>query len=197
MKGAAEMSLRGIKIGFGLSGSFCTFGKAFEQARILCESGAELTPIMSFNAAGLDTRFGAAADNVKEIERICGRKAILTLEDAEPIGPKKLFDVMLICPCTATTAGKLANAIYDTPITLGVKSHLRSGRPVVLAVSTNDAMSASAKNIGALMNLRHYYFVPMYQDDCTAKPNSLTADFKKVPQTVEAALKGEQVEPIF
>lgn len=191
------MSLRGIKIGFGLSGSFCTFKKAFEQARILSEMGAELTPIMSFNAAGLDTRFGTAEHNVAEIEKICGKKAILTLEDAEPIGPKKMFDVMLICPCTATTAAKLANAIYDTPITLGVKSHLRSERPVVLAISTNDALSASAKNIGALMNLRHYYFVPMIQDDCIAKPNSLTADFAKAPETIEAALRGVQLEPIF
>lgn len=191
------MSLRGIKIGFGMSGSFCTFKKAFEQARRLRDMGAQLTPVMSFNASGLNTRFGTAADNVAEIERICGRKAILTIEDAEPIGPKKLFDVLLICPCTATTMAKLAGGIYDTPITLGAKSHLRSERPVVLAASTNDALSASAKNIGTLMNLRHYYFVPMGQDDFAAKPNSLSADFTKVPEAIEAALEGRQLQPIL
>lgn len=191
------MSLRGIKIGFGMSGSFCTFKKAFEQARRLRDMGAELTPVMSFNASGLNTRFGTAADNVAEIERICGRKAILTIEDAEPIGPKKLFDVLLICPCTATTMAKLSGGIYDTPITLGAKSHLRGERPVVLAASTNDALSASAKNIGTLMNLRHYYFVPMGQDDFAAKPNSLSADFAKVPEAIEAALEGRQLQPIL
>lgn len=191
------MSLRGIKIGFGMSGSFCTFKKAFEQARRLGDMGAELTPVMSFNASGLNTRFGTAADNVAEIERICGRKAILTIEDAEPIGPKELFDVLLICPCTATTMAKLAGGIYDTPITLGAKSHLRGERPVVLAASTNDALSASAKNIGTLMNLRHYYFVPMGQDDFAAKPNSLSADFAKIPEAIEAALEGRQLQPIL
>jgi dipicolinate synthase subunit B len=191
------MSLRGIKIGFGMSGSFCTFSKAFAQAKRLAELGAELTPVMSFNAASLDTRFGSAAENVARIEEICGRKAILTIAEAEPIGPKKMFDLLLICPCTATTMAKLAGGIYDTPITLAAKSHLRGEKPVLLAASTNDALSASGKNIGALMNLRHYYFVPMGQDDFAAKPSSLSADFDKVPEAAEAALSGRQLQPIL
>lgn len=191
------MSLDGIRIGFCMSGSFCTFGKAFEQARRLTELGARLTPVMSFNAAGLDTRFGSAAENVTEIERICGAPAICTLPAAEPIGPKKMFDLLLICPCTATTMAKLANGIYDTPVALAAKSHLRAERPVLLAPSTNDALSASAANIGRLMNLSHYYFVPMFQDDCSAKPRSLTADFSQVPAAVRSALMGRQIQPIF
>ncbi len=191
------MSLRGTKIGFGMSGSFCTFEKAFAQARLLCDMGAELTPVLSFNAAGLSTRFGGARENVQKIEEICGRKAIRTIEDAEPIGPKAMFDIMLVCPCTATTMAKLANAIYDTPVTLGVKSHLRGGRPVVLALSTNDALTASAGNIGRLMNLKNYYFVPFGQDDFGKKPSSLSADFSKVPETLEAALSGDQLQPML
>jgi dipicolinate synthase subunit B len=197
MKGAAEMSLKGIKIGFCMSGSFCTFGKAFLQAERLVDMGAVLTPVLSFNAAKISTRFGTCDENVSRIEKICGAKAIMTLEDAEPIGPKKMFDILLVCPCTATTAGKLCNAIYDTPVTLGVKSHLRREKPVVIAVSTNDALSASAKNIGTLLNLRNYYFVPFMQDDYAVKPNSLSADFEKVPDAITAALNGKQLQPII
>ncbi|MCD8094521.1 MAG: dipicolinate synthase subunit B [Ruminococcus sp.] len=191
------MSLEGIKIGFAVSGSFCTFHKAFEQARRLKDKKAELTPIFSFNAASIDTRFGKAADNISTLENICGSKAILTLEDAEPIGPKRMFDIFVIVPCTATTMGKLANAIYDTPVTLGAKSHLRSQRPVLICASTNDALSASAKNIGTLLNFKHFFFVPIAQDDCETKPRSLSADFDKLPDSIEAALKGFQLQPIF
>jgi dipicolinate synthase subunit B len=159
--------------------------------------GAVLTPVMSFNASKLSTRFGTAEQNIAEIQRICGNEAILTLEAAEPIGPKKMFDLLLLCPCTATTAAKLANAIYDTPVTLAVKSHLRSEKPVVAAISTNDALSASASNIGKLMRLRHYYFVPFGQDDYKGKPASLSADFEKIPETLEAALSGIQLQPII
>lgn len=197
MKGAAAMSLKGIKVGFGMSGSFCTFQKAFGQAKRLTELGAELTPVMSFNAAGLDTRFGKAQDNVKRIEEICGRSAILTLEAAEPIGPKKLFDIFIVCPCTSTTMSKLANGIYDTPVTLGAKSHLRTGRPVLMCASTNDALAAGAKNIGALLNYRNYYFVPLAQDAPDEKPYSLSADFSKLPEAAQAALDGVQLQPIL
>lgn len=190
------MSLEGIKVGFAVSGSFCTFQKAFSQAERLKEMGASLTPVMSFNASSLDTRFGKAADNVSQLEEICKSKAILTIEDAEPIGPKRLFDIFIICPCTATTMSKLANAIYDTPVTLGAKSHLRSGRPVLIAPATNDALSASAKNLGTLLNLKNYYFVPFYQDDCESKPNSLLSDFKKLPDAAIAALEGRQFQPL-
>ena len=191
------MSLKGIRIGFAVSGSFCTFARAFAQAEKLAAEGAELTPVMSFNAAQLDTRFGKAADNRKRLETICGRPAILTLEDAEPIGPKKLFDIYVIAPCTATTMGKLANAIYDTPVTLGAKSHLRSERPVLIALSTNDALSASAANIGTLLRLRHYFFVPFGMDDPASKPYSLAADLTLLPEAVSAALEGKQFCPIM
>jgi dipicolinate synthase subunit B len=191
------MSLEGKRIGFAVSGSFCTFSKAFEQAGRLREMGAAVTPVMSFNAASLDTRFGRAADNVAKLESLCGSKAILTLEDAEPIGPKGMFDIYVICPCTATTMGKLANAIYDTPVTLGAKSHLRGGRPVLIALSTNDGLSASAGNIGKLTNTRHYYFVPFGQDNAEKKPNSLTAQLEKLPEAAEAALEGRQLQPVI
>lgn len=191
------MSLKGIRIGFAVSGSFCTFSKAFAQAEKLAEAGAELTPVMSFNAASLDTRFGRAADNIGRIEQICGRPAIKTLEAAEPIGPRRMFDIFVIAPCTATTMGKLAHAIYDTPVTLGAKSHLRSERPVLIALSTNDALSASAANIGALLRLRHYYFVPFYMDDPRSKPFSLTADMELLPEAVQVALEGVQLSPMI
>ncbi len=191
------MPLEGIKIGFAVSGSFCTFEKSFAEAKRLVDMGAILTPIMSFNAATLDTRFGKGKDNRTRLEEICSRSAICTLEDAEPIGPKRMFDILVICPCTATTMGKLANAIYDTPVTLGVKSHLRSEQPVLIAVSTNDALSASARNIGLLMNLKHYFLLPFGQDDYLKKPNSLSADFSLLPDAIEAALKGKQLQPIL
>lgn len=191
------MSLKGIRIGFAVSGSFCTFSRAFAQAERLAAEGADLTPVMSFNAAQLDTRFGKAADNRRRLEDICGRPAVLTLEDAEPIGPKKLFDIFVIAPCTATTMSKLAHSIYDTPVTLGAKSHLRSERPVLIALSTNDALSASAANIGALLRLRHYYFVPFGMDDAKAKPFSLAADMSLLPEAVSAALEGRQLGPLL
>ena len=187
------MSLEGTRIGFAVSGSFCTFKKAFAQAERLRDMGARLTPVMSFNAAGLDTRFGKAADNLSRLEEICGSKAILTLEQAEPIGPKAMFDLFIIAPCTATTMGKLAGAIYDTPVTLGAKSHLRGERPVLIALSTNDALSASAANIGKLLRLRDYYFVPFGMDDAEGKPRSLTADLSRLPEAAEAALAGHQL----
>ncbi len=191
------MSLNGIKIGFAVSGSFCTFKRAFEQAEILVNAGASLTPILSFNAANIDTRFGTAKENTEKIESICGARAIKTLEQAEPIGPKKMFDIFLICPCTSTTMGKLANAIYDTPVTLGAKSHLRSRKNVLIAASTNDALSAGAKNIGALLNTKYYFFVPLAQDDAVNKPASLSCDFSKVPEAVRAALDNVQLQPIL
>ena len=189
------MSLEGKRIGFAVSGSFCTFSKAFGQAERLRDMGASLTPVMSFNAAGIDTRFGKAADNVAKLEKICGCPAILTLEDAEPIGPKGMFDLYVICPCTATTMGKLVNGIYDTPVTLGAKSHLRGGRPVLIGLSTNDGLAASAANIGRLLNTRHYFFLPFGQDSAGKKPASLSCDMSLLPEGAEAALEGRQLQP--
>ncbi|MBR6101222.1 MAG: dipicolinate synthase subunit B [Ruminococcus sp.] len=191
------MSLEGKRIGFVMTGSFCTFSKAFEAAEELVRLGAELTPVMSFNAAGVSSRFGTAEEHISRIESITGRKVIRTIEDAEPIGPKKLFDIIAIVPCTANTLAKLATGITDTPATMAVKSHIRNLRPVALAVSTNDALAAAAKNIGALQNSKNYYFVPYRQDNFAAKPSSAVADLSLLPKTLEAALKGEQLEPVL
>lgn len=189
--------LQGKRIGFAMCGSFCTFEKAFSAMEKLISLGAELTPLMSFNAYSLDTRFGTAADNIKHAEDICGRKVIATITDAEPIGPKRMFDLLICAPCTGNTAAKLAMAVTDTPITLAVKSHLRSGSPVLIAFSTNDALSASAKNIGELLNRRNYYFVPIRQDMPDKKPCSAVADFSLIPEAAAAALEHRQLQPII
>lgn len=189
--------LAGVKIGYAMCGSFCTFSKAIEQVRRLKELGAEITPVMSFNAAGIDTRFGRAEDFRTQLEELTGKRLIRTIEDAEPIGPQKMFDVLAVCPCTGNTLAKLAAGIIDTPVTMAVKSHIRNDRPVVIAVSTNDALAGCAKNIGALLNYRNFYFVPFGQDDSAKKPRSLVADFNELPETVMASLEGRQYQPVI
>lgn len=187
-----------IRLGFALTGSFCTFARVLAVLEGLAQTDRfQITPILSFHAAGMDTRFGTAADVRAKLEALTGRPAIDTIQDAEPIGPKGLLDVLVIAPCTGNTLAKLTHSIIDTPVTMAAKSHLRRGRPVVLAVSTNDGLSGSAANIGALLNRRHYYFVPFGQDAPEAKPRSLVADIERIPQTVEAALRGEQLQPIL
>ena len=186
-----------IKLGFALCGSFCTFSKAILQVRELVDAGYDVTPVMSFHSYNLDTRFGKAVDFVNQLEEITGHNVLHTIEDTEPVGPKKMFDLLVVAPCTGNTLAKLSLGIVDTPVTMAVKSHLRNGRPVVVAVSTNDALSNSAKNIGALMNRKHYYFVPMSQDNYEKKPASVVADFSKIGDTVQAALQGEQLQPLF
>lgn len=190
-------SLEGIKIGMAMCGSFCTFSKAFEQMIKLKAAGAELTPIMSYHAATLDTRFGTAEENIMTAENICGRGVINTIPLAEPVGPKKMFDLLIVCPCTGNTMAKLAAGITDTPVTMAVKSHLRNSRPVLIAAATNDALSASAKNIGALLNIKNIYFVPFKQDDFVKKPRSAVADFSVIPEAAKAALNGRQLQPIL
>lgn len=192
-----NISLDGQRIGIAITGSFCTFSRIFEQMRQLVRLGANLTPIMSFNACTLDTRFGTADENVRTAEEICGNGVINTIPLAEPIGPKKMFDLLIAAPCTGNTLAKLALGITDTPVTMAVKSHLRNSRPVLIGVSTNDALAASAKNIGALMNTKNIYFVPFSQDDCEKKPTSLIADFTKLPAAAAAALAGKQLQPII
>lgn len=187
----------GLKIGFAMTGSFCTFAKCFEQAEILKNMGAEIIPIMSENASGTSTRFGTAEQNIKKLSEITGKDVITSITDAEPIGPKNMTDIMIVAPCTSNTASKLANSITDTAVTMAVKSHLRSGKPVVLAIASNDSLSGSAKNIGELFNRKNYYFVPMLQDDCTNKPASLVAEFSMIPETISSALKGIQVRPVI
>lgn len=152
---------------------------------------------MSFNASAVDTRFGKAIDFIDRIENITGNKVIKSIVDAEPIGPKNMTDILVVLPCSGNTLAKLASGIYDTPVTLAVKSHLRNQKPVVIGVSSNDSLSASAKNIGILLNLKHYYFIPMSQDDPIKKPFSIVCDFDKTYKTAEYALKGKQIEPII
>ena len=161
-----------LKTGFALCGSFCTFASVIPQIEDLKNSGTDVIPIMSYNAYETDTRFGNAQDHIRRIEEICGNKIIHTLTGAEPIGPKKLIDALIIAPCTGNTLAKLANSIADTPVTLAAKAHLRNNRPVVIAISTNDALSGSAENIGKLMNMRNIFFVPFGQDDFVGKENS-------------------------
>lgn len=189
--------LKGLRIGYALTGSFCTFEKSLRQAERLRELGAELIPVMSENAASTDTRFGTAAEHIKRLSDICGRDVITTSAEAEPIGPQSLTDIMAVAPCTSNTAAKLAGSITDTAVTMAVKSHLRSGKPVVLAIASNDSLLGSARNIGELFNRKNYYFVPMKQDDIIKKPASLVAEFDMLPDAIEAALDGIQLRPII
>lgn len=185
-------------VGFALCGSFCTFKKVIPQMKRLVDEGYKVIPVMSHTAYNTDTRFGKAKDFNDEIEKICKEEIIHTITGAEPIGPKELLDVLVIAPCTGNTLGKLANGISDTSVTLATKAHLRNGRPVIIAVSTNDALGASAKNIGLLMNCKNIYFVPMEQDDYINKPNSIVADFKYIPDTVREVLATKvQPQPIL
>jgi dipicolinate synthase subunit B len=164
----------------------------------LTQEGYKVIPIMSHTAYTTDTRFGKAKDFNEQIEELCQNKIIYTISGAEPIGPKELLDALVIAPCTGNTLGKLANGISDTSVTLATKAHLRNKRPVIIAVSTNDALGTSAKNIGLLMNSKNIYFVPMEQDDYINKPNSIVADFKYIPDTVREVLAtNKQVQPIL
>ena len=185
-------------VGFALCGSFCTFKKVIPQMKKLVDEGYKVIPIMSHTAYTTDTRFGKANDFNNEIEAICKENIIYTISGAEPIGPKQLLDILVIAPCTGNTIGKLANGISDTSVTLATKAHLRNQRPVVIAVSTNDALGTSARNIGTLMNSKNIYFVPMEQDDYINKPNSIVADFKYIPDTVREVLATkQQPQPIL
>ena len=186
-----------IKLGFAMCGSFCTFQPVLRIMEKCRDLGYDLVPIMSQNASSIDTRFGKAADFIWQVEDICEKKIINTINDAEPIGPTHMTDIMLVAPCTGNTLAKLANSIVDTSVTMAVKSHLRNNKPVVIAVSTNDALSGSAKNIGALLNLRNYYFVPMRQDNPEGKPTSIVADFSLIPDTLEEALQNAQLQPVM
>ena len=185
-----------MKIGFAFCGSFCNYPellKIYEQ--ITREH--EVIPILSENAAKYDTRFGRADDFLSRVESLAGRKAVRNLVEAEPLGPQGAMDVLVIAPCTGNTLAKLAHGITDGPVTMAAKGHLRNGKPVVLAIATNDALSASAPNIASLLNRKNYYFVPFGQDNAEAKPTSLIADFSKIISTAELALAGRQLQPIL
>lgn len=189
--------LVGARIGCVMTGSFCTFKEVFSVWQKLRSLGADLTPIMSYNAAGLDTRFYPAKEAVEIFEGICEKKILNSIPAVEPIGPKKLLDLLVVAPCTGNTLAKIANGITDTPAALAVKSHLRNGRPVLIAVSTNDALGASAINIGKLFNSKQIFFVPFRQDDPENKPNSLVAVFSKIPESAAFALENRQIQPIL
>lgn len=190
-------SLKEKRIGFVMTGSFCTFDRCFRQVQRLRELGAEIVPVMSETAAGISTRFGSDVENIRRFEELSEKSVITTIDGAEPIGPKNLTDILVVAPCTSNTAAKLANGITDTAATMAVKSHLRSGKPVVLAIASNDSLLGSAKNIGELFNRKNYYFVPMLQDDIEKKPASLVAQFEMIPEAAAAALNGIQLRPII
>lgn len=189
--------MKKTSIGFAMTGSFCTFERVLKQMEALVRRGYEVLPVLSFNAGTLDTRFMTAEHLRARIVEITGNEPIDTLAGAEPIGPKKMTDVFLIAPATGNSLAKLAAGIYDTPVLLGAKSHLRNDRPLVLAVSTNDGLGAAAQNIGRLLNVRNIYFVPFGQDDPVKKPRSLVADFSQIPRTIAAALSGMQMQPML
>ena len=191
------MEVKNKKIGFVLTGSFCTFSKTIPQMKKLKKLGAELLPIMSFNSYELDTKFGKAEDFIKEIENICNKNIIHTIQGAEPIGPSHLTDIMIVAPASGNTMSKLACDIIDTPATMAVKSHLRNNLPVVIAPSTNNGLGSNMASIAALINRRNYYFVPFKQDNPITKPRSIVFDPEFILKTIEHALDGEQIEPIL
>ncbi|MCQ2442460.1 MAG: dipicolinate synthase subunit B [Oscillospiraceae bacterium] len=191
------MKAEDIRVGFGLTGSYCTFSKALKAVEEVKKQFGVVLPILSENSACTDTRFGTAESHRVQLERVCGRTPITTIQQAEPIGPKQLLDVLVIAPCTGNTLGKLANGITDTTITMAAKAHLRNGRPLVLAVSTNDGLAVSLRNIGDLSMRKNIYLVPFGQDDPENKPTSLVADMTLIPQTIEAAMEGRQLQPLL
>ncbi len=184
-------------IGFAICGSFCTFKSVFEEIEKLQKLDYKIVPIMSENSYTLDTRFGDAVYWRARFKDITGADVIHTITKAEPIGPKKLLDALIIAPCTGNTLAKLSNGVTDTAVTLAAKAHLRNARPLIIAPSTNDALSNAAKNIGSLLNYKNIYFVPYRQDSYSAKPNSMVADFSLIPDTLESALKGTQIQPLI
>lgn len=191
------MTLEGKTIGFAITGSFCTFAQTLEAMAALAQTGANLIPILSPAAYETDTRFGEAADFRARIEAICGSKILCKITEVEPIGPRRLLDLLVILPCTGNTLAKLALGITDTPVVLAAKAHLRNQRPVLIGVSTNDALANSAKNIGMLANTKNCFLIPLRQDDPLRKPRSAVADFSQLLPAAEAALEGRQIQPIW
>ena len=184
-------------VGFAMCGSFCTHSRAMEALEQVKARFAHVIPIVSEYTAAADTRFGDAHDLMREMMRICDHRVISTIKEAEPIGPQKLLDLLIIAPCTGNTLGKLANGITDTSVTMAAKAHLRNSRPVLIAPSTNDGLSASAANLGSLLGRKYIYFVPFGQDDPVHKPTSLVADFSLVADAALAALEGQQLQPML
>ncbi len=185
-----------MTVGFALCGSFCTYSQVFPIMELLAKAHT-LVPIFSHSAYTVDSRFGTAREHIERAAAICGQTPLHSIAAVEPIGPRKLLDALIIAPCTGNTLAKLSGSIADGPVTMAAKSHLRNGRPVVVAVSTNDALAGAAENIGRLLARKHYYFVPFGQDDAFNKPTSMVADMSMIPQTLEAAMAGQQLQPIL
>ena len=189
--------LSDLNVGFGITGSFCTFDRIKGHIKNLKNEGANITPVFSFNTQSMDTRFAKASDFLGEIEEITGNKGIYTIQQAETVGPGKLFDVMIIAPCTGNTLAKFTNGITDTPVLMAAKAHIRNERPLVIGISTNDGLGMNFQNLGRLMNVKNLYFVPFGQDDCIKKPNSLVAHFDKINDTLENAINNKQIQPVI
>lgn len=185
-----------MKIGYALTGSFCTVERSLAALKVLSPY-ASIVPIVSESIYTTDTRFGKACDTVKALNDICGAEPISSIKDAEPLGPKEVLDALIICPCTGNTAAKLANGITDSTVTMAAKAHLRADRPLIIAISTNDALSQNLKNIATLLQRKSVYFVPFRQDSPNGKPYSLISDFSLLPQTLDLALKGKQLQPLL
>lgn len=192
-----NLKLKNKRIGFVITGSFCTFKHIIPQMQKIVDEGGDVLPIMSNHAYNMDTKFGLAKEFIKEIEEITGKKVIHTIQEAEPIGPKRMTDILIIAPATGNTIGKLANGIIDDTATMATKSHLRNNNPVVIAISTNDGLSGSAENIGKLLNRNSYFFVPYRQDNPITKPRSLVFSPNYIIPTLEMALEKEQIQPIL
>lgn len=191
------MLLNGLKIGFALTGSFCTFSKIIPEIEKLVNEGAEVYPIISDSVDRFDTRFGKADDWKAKLKNATGKDIISTIVDAEPIGPKSLFDVLVVAPCTGNSLAKIANAVTDTSVTMACKAHLRNQKPLVVSISTNDGLGGSAKNLGLLMNMKNVYLVPFGQDDPIKKPNSLVAKTEMIMPSILEALKDKQIQPVL
>ena len=191
------LTLKGLKLGFAITGSHCTIAESVKTIKRLKEQGVDIFPIVSESVRDCDTKFGEAAYWRAELTALCGRLPIDSIVLAEPIGPQSFFDALVIAPCSGNTIAKLANGITDTPVLMAAKAHLRNLKPLVLAVSTNDGLSANARNIGLLLNTKNIYFVPLGQDNPDKKANSLLAQFEKIPVTIEQALLGKQIQPLL
>ncbi len=189
--------MKETRVGFALCGSYCTYRQTLEALKRVTELYRHVVPILSENSAATDSRFGTARGFRTEIETLCGRPALCTIAEVEPIGPQGLLDVLVVAPCTGNTLAKLAHGVTDTAVTMAAKAHLRNGRPVVLAPATNDGLGASAVNIGLLLDRKNLYFVPFRQDDPLGKPRSVIAEMSLIPEAIEAARRGEQLQPLL
>jgi dipicolinate synthase subunit B len=191
------MLLNNLKIGLGITGSFCTFSKVPSLIENLIKEGASVLPIMSYNAYNFDTRFGDAKDFIENVEKLCGNKVISTIQDAEPIGPRSMIDIMVIFPCTGNTLAKITNGITDTPVLMATKSHLRNQKPVLIGISSNDILSQNAKNLGMLLNTKNMFFIPFKQDDPEKKPNSMVCDINLAIPSIVKAMEYKQIQPVL